>query len=30
VLPNTSGLNANHQARDFAKAFGEIRRALRE
>lgn len=30
VLPNTSGLNANHQARDFAKAFGEIRRALDE
>jgi TDG/mug DNA glycosylase family protein len=28
VLPNTSGLNANHQARDFAKAFGEIRRAI--
>jgi TDG/mug DNA glycosylase family protein len=30
VLPNTSGLNANHQARDFAKAFGAIRRALDE
>jgi TDG/mug DNA glycosylase family protein len=28
VLPNTSGLNANHQARDFAKAFGELRRAI--
>lgn len=26
VLPNTSGLNANHQAADFAKAFGELRR----
>jgi TDG/mug DNA glycosylase family protein len=25
VLPNTSGLNANHQAADFAKAFGELR-----
>jgi TDG/mug DNA glycosylase family protein len=25
VLPNTSGLNANHQAKDFAKAFGELR-----
>jgi TDG/mug DNA glycosylase family protein len=29
VLPNTSGLNANHQARDFAKAFGSLRRAAR-
>jgi len=28
VLPNTSGLNANHQAADFARAFGELRRAL--
>jgi len=28
VLPNTSGLNANHQAPDFARAFGEIRRFL--
>lgn len=27
VLPNTSGLNANHQARDFANAFGELARA---
>jgi TDG/mug DNA glycosylase family protein len=25
VLPNTSGLNANHQAADFAKAFKELR-----
>jgi TDG/mug DNA glycosylase family protein len=25
VLPNTSGLNANHQAKDFAKAFGALR-----
>lgn len=25
VLPNTSGLNANHQAKDFAKAFGGLR-----
>jgi TDG/mug DNA glycosylase family protein len=29
VLPNTSGLNANHQAGDFAKVFGELARALR-
>ncbi|MEO8483113.1 MAG: G/U mismatch-specific DNA glycosylase [Acidobacteriota bacterium] len=27
VLPNTSGLNANHQARDFAAAFGAVRAA---
>jgi TDG/mug DNA glycosylase family protein len=27
VLPNTSGLNANHQAKDFALAFGALRRA---
>jgi TDG/mug DNA glycosylase family protein len=25
VLPNTSGLNANHQAKDFAVAFGALR-----
>jgi TDG/mug DNA glycosylase family protein len=25
VLPNTSGLNATHQAADFARAFGELR-----
>jgi len=25
VLPNTSGLNANHQAKDFAKTFGALR-----
>lgn len=25
VLPNTSGLNANHQAKDFAAAFGAVR-----
>jgi TDG/mug DNA glycosylase family protein len=29
VLPNTSGLNANHQAADFAKAFGELRTFVR-
>jgi TDG/mug DNA glycosylase family protein len=29
VLPNTSGLNANHQAADFARAFGELRAAAR-
>jgi double-stranded uracil-DNA glycosylase len=29
VLPNTSGLNANHQAKDFAKAFGELRKFVR-
>jgi TDG/mug DNA glycosylase family protein len=28
VLPNPSGLNAHHQAADFARAFGELRRAL--
>ncbi len=27
VLPNTSGLNANHQAKDFASAFGALRSA---
>jgi TDG/mug DNA glycosylase family protein len=25
VLPNPSGLNANHQLPDLAKAFGELR-----
>jgi TDG/mug DNA glycosylase family protein len=29
VLPNTSGLNANHQAKDFAEAFGALRRFVR-
>ena len=29
VLPNTSGLNANHRPADFAKAFLELRKALR-
>jgi TDG/mug DNA glycosylase family protein len=29
VLPNTSGLNAHHQAADFARAFGELRTAVR-
>jgi len=29
VLPNTSGLNANHQAADFAKAFGALRAFVR-
>ena len=29
VLPNTSGLNANHQAADFAEAFGALARAVR-
>ncbi len=29
VLPNTSGLNANHQAGDFAEAFGALGRAVR-
>jgi TDG/mug DNA glycosylase family protein len=29
VLPNTSGLNANHQAADFARAFAALRRACR-
>jgi double-stranded uracil-DNA glycosylase len=28
VLPNTSGLNANHQAADFAAAFGALRRTI--
>jgi TDG/mug DNA glycosylase family protein len=28
VLPNTSGLNANHQAKDFARAFAELREAV--
>jgi TDG/mug DNA glycosylase family protein len=28
VLPNTSGLNANHQAADFARAFRELARAV--
>jgi G:T/U-mismatch repair DNA glycosylase len=28
VLPNTSGLNANHQAADFAEAFAALRRAV--
>jgi TDG/mug DNA glycosylase family protein len=28
VLPNTSGLNANHQAADFARAFSELARAV--
>jgi TDG/mug DNA glycosylase family protein len=27
VLPNTSGLNANHQAKDFAEAFGALRKS---
>lgn len=29
VVPNTSGLNANHQAADFAEAFGALARAVR-
>ncbi len=29
VLPNTSGLNAHHQARDFARAFSELHAAVR-
>jgi TDG/mug DNA glycosylase family protein len=29
VLPNTSGLNANHQAGDFAEAFRALARAVR-
>ncbi len=29
VLPNTSGLNAHHQARDLARAFSELRTAVR-
>ena len=28
VLPNTSGLNANHRPADFAKAFSTLRKAL--
>jgi TDG/mug DNA glycosylase family protein len=28
VLPNTSGLNAHHQAADHARAFGELRAAV--
>jgi double-stranded uracil-DNA glycosylase len=28
VLPNTSGLNANYQAADFAEEFGKLRRAI--
>jgi TDG/mug DNA glycosylase family protein len=28
VLPNTSGLNAHHQARDFARAFTELRASV--
>jgi TDG/mug DNA glycosylase family protein len=28
VVPNTSGLNAHHQAADFARSFGELRRAV--
>lgn len=30
VLPNTSGLNANHQPADFADAFSALRRAVRD
>jgi double-stranded uracil-DNA glycosylase len=30
VLPNTSGLNANHQAADFAEAFASLARGVRE
>jgi TDG/mug DNA glycosylase family protein len=29
VLPNTSGLNANHQAADFAESFGALAKAVR-
>ncbi len=29
VLPNTSGLNAHHQAADFARAFRELHRSSR-
>src|SRR5690348_8671438 len=29
VLPNTSGLNANHQAKDFARAFAALKKAVR-
>jgi len=28
VVPNTSGLNAHHQAADFSRAFGALRRAI--
>jgi TDG/mug DNA glycosylase family protein len=28
VLPNTSGLNANHRPADFAKAFRELKRSV--
>jgi TDG/mug DNA glycosylase family protein len=28
VLPNTSGLNANHQAADFARAFSALKNAV--
>jgi TDG/mug DNA glycosylase family protein len=30
VLPNTSGLNANHQIADLARLFGELREAIRQ
>ena len=30
VLPNTSGLNANHQAKDFALLFRELHDAVRD
>jgi TDG/mug DNA glycosylase family protein len=30
VLPNTSGLNANHQAGDLARLFGDLRKVGRE
>ncbi|HXT71916.1 MAG TPA: G/U mismatch-specific DNA glycosylase [Vicinamibacterales bacterium] len=29
VLPNTSGLNANHRPADFARMFADLRRAIR-
>lgn len=29
VLPNTSGLNANHQPKDFARLFGELKKATK-
>jgi TDG/mug DNA glycosylase family protein len=29
VLPNTSGLNANHRAADFARAFGALKTSLK-
>lgn len=28
VLPNTSGLNANHRPEDFAQQFRDLRRAV--